>query len=576
MGSLLLPSYKITPCLSDDGIARKFAFKAEHNNMKTYYFAADSKESMTQWMNSLSLASIMQFPNAFSTVRNQGDGQEVVANNDDEESGFASYQSRRSISGAINNNKQYEENIGSDDKYPGSYNSVGLPLVYQHNVPQRQHIQRSHYVNAPPKPKRQYYDNSDLYVIPPSAQYHSHNHQTPDLIAHDSYNSNFLPNNYFTQSYPPYEEETPSPYRLPNLSSHPSHTPRFSRLPPRPHSADFLERDQEEDEEEEETHKIMSPNGYGGTGRTDNYFSASQQTTEPPKIMPIRPKSSMDRYDPYSRYYFEQQTNYVSPPNYPSVPNASSSKEPRPWSDYLVGASSSLTSPQNENQLVNQTFSQSTSSHLPHYNSSNANSYGLESETPRNYQREESLQRLVQWKQRMLQSPLNKRNWSQQQTQQQQQQQAMQQQSTKSVELPSRPPLPEEYRSKFAIKDALKGPQQRDYVPPQRERSKSIGDGSDYQKDNEDEDVQSPQKNVPVNYSSDDEGMSHLVYLSFISKPITSILLHQNLFCVKLLTNSLRLNSFCIEIHNKTKNIFHFVLIFITNSNDSEKSKSII
>jgi len=80
------------------------------------------------------------------------------------------------------------------------------------------------------------------------------------------------------------------------------------------------------------------------------------------------------------------------------------------------------------------------------------------------------------------------------------------------MELPSRPPLPEEYRSKFTIKDALKGPQQRDrdYAPQQpykqRERSKSIGDGSDFVTQTEDT-LQSPQKSLPVNYSSDDEGM---------------------------------------------------------------------
>lgn len=496
LGSLLLPSYKITPCLSDDGIARKFAFKAEHSNMKTYYFAADSKESQTQWMNSLSLASIMQFPNAFSTVRNAGDGQEVVASNDDEESGFASYQSRRSISGAISNGQQFEDNIGSGDKYPGSYNSVGLPVVYHQNLPHRP-IQRSHYVNAPPKPKRQYYDNSDLYVIPPSAQYHSH--PAPDLIAHDSYNSNYLPNNYFTQSYPPYEEQTPQQFRLPSVT----HTPRLSRLPPRPHSADFLERDQEE--EEDNSQKLMSPNAYNGNDCPDNFYNS--QASEPPKIMPMRPKSSMERYDPYSRYYIEQQTNYVTPPNYPPVPSAApAGKEPRPWSDYLVGASNNMMSPQSENQLITQTFSQSSTSHLPHYHSSNANSYGLEAETPRNYQREESLQRLVQWKQRMLQSPLNKRNWSQQQ-------QSMQQQSTKQMELPSRPPLPEEYRSKFTMKDALKSAHQKDYSKmghQKSERTQSIGDGSDFLSQ-ADDDMHSPQKSAPVNYSSDDEGMSHSV-----------------------------------------------------------------
>ena len=60
LGSILLPSYKISPVTKDDSSFRKFGFKAEHQNMRTYYFAAESKESMLQWMNALSLASILQ------------------------------------------------------------------------------------------------------------------------------------------------------------------------------------------------------------------------------------------------------------------------------------------------------------------------------------------------------------------------------------------------------------------------------------------------------------------------------------------------------------------------------------
>jgi len=61
LGSILLPSYKVSPVApKEDGVYRKFSFKAEHANMRTFYFAAESKEAMTQWMNALSLATIMQ------------------------------------------------------------------------------------------------------------------------------------------------------------------------------------------------------------------------------------------------------------------------------------------------------------------------------------------------------------------------------------------------------------------------------------------------------------------------------------------------------------------------------------
>jgi hypothetical protein len=59
-GSILLPSYTISPVTKDEGNYRKYCFKASHQNMRTYYFAAENKESMAQWMKALSLATIMQ------------------------------------------------------------------------------------------------------------------------------------------------------------------------------------------------------------------------------------------------------------------------------------------------------------------------------------------------------------------------------------------------------------------------------------------------------------------------------------------------------------------------------------
>lgn len=65
LGSILLPSYKISPCTVIEGkvFRKKYSFKAEHVNMRTYYFAADSKDEMVQWMNALSLATIAQQSN---------------------------------------------------------------------------------------------------------------------------------------------------------------------------------------------------------------------------------------------------------------------------------------------------------------------------------------------------------------------------------------------------------------------------------------------------------------------------------------------------------------------------------
>ena len=34
--------------------------QAEHDNMRTYYFCAETQDEMRQWMNAMSLASILQ------------------------------------------------------------------------------------------------------------------------------------------------------------------------------------------------------------------------------------------------------------------------------------------------------------------------------------------------------------------------------------------------------------------------------------------------------------------------------------------------------------------------------------
>ena len=51
LGSILLPSWVVSPCSGngDERLFKKFAFKAQHRNTRSYYFAADTKQSMIQW-----------------------------------------------------------------------------------------------------------------------------------------------------------------------------------------------------------------------------------------------------------------------------------------------------------------------------------------------------------------------------------------------------------------------------------------------------------------------------------------------------------------------------------------------
>jgi len=61
MGSILLPSYRIEMCLPSE-TNKKFAFKCEHNNMKTYMFASDSQDDRDRWVEALKYAAMLKNP----------------------------------------------------------------------------------------------------------------------------------------------------------------------------------------------------------------------------------------------------------------------------------------------------------------------------------------------------------------------------------------------------------------------------------------------------------------------------------------------------------------------------------
>ncbi|XP_014612903.1 PREDICTED: uncharacterized protein LOC106791629 isoform X4 [Polistes canadensis] len=135
LGSILLPSYRVTICRPEDKVNRKFAFKAEHANMRTYHFAAENRESMNQWVNALTLATLLQDPSpgrgeAVEDIElgGQPDGERSarpsvssissVLNQsaDDSDSGFHGFLSRDDPSHASNNNSS-----------PNSVNTASFP-----------------------------------------------------------------------------------------------------------------------------------------------------------------------------------------------------------------------------------------------------------------------------------------------------------------------------------------------------------------------------------------------------------------------------------------------------------------
>ncbi|XP_031239610.1 pleckstrin homology domain-containing family A member 5 isoform X6 [Mastomys coucha] len=60
LGSILLPSFEIAMLTAEDHINRKYAFKAAHPNMRTYYFCTDTGKEMELWMKAMLDAALVQ------------------------------------------------------------------------------------------------------------------------------------------------------------------------------------------------------------------------------------------------------------------------------------------------------------------------------------------------------------------------------------------------------------------------------------------------------------------------------------------------------------------------------------
>uniref|UniRef100_A0A672ZMP3 Pleckstrin homology domain containing A5 n=1 Tax=Sphaeramia orbicularis TaxID=375764 RepID=A0A672ZMP3_9TELE len=59
LGSILLPSFHISMLSVDDHVNRKYAFKATHPNMRTYYFCTDTAKEMESWMKVMTDAALV-------------------------------------------------------------------------------------------------------------------------------------------------------------------------------------------------------------------------------------------------------------------------------------------------------------------------------------------------------------------------------------------------------------------------------------------------------------------------------------------------------------------------------------
>ncbi|XP_046665170.1 uncharacterized protein LOC124357421 isoform X2 [Homalodisca vitripennis] len=486
LGSILLPSYKISPCGVEDKIYRKFSFKAEHANMRTYYFAADTQPLMAQWMNALSLASILQ------------------------ES--TSWEERKSTSSHQQNHSADDSDSGFHGHFRPTNDSSGECVTPSNGWrPSQQGYHQPLYANAPPKPRRLNNDTSSPersperasedgsgrisklaqpqeytlrneraynytaqhshrppLMLPPNSQpqerrtpdtYGRSNSTTPQtgkvisskmrtLDYEDVYQTNpelvsaMYPQNVMYSNQPvQYRQNRPN-----DSMCHSMPSDGRKRFPPRPHSADFLEYDARR--------AYQSPTPQSSDSGNQQYYNQRNS------VQPRRPKSSLDivhsETGPDGTHWSEesyarkmrQSASYVSP-QLQNLSNSSRATTPsvrqvpimpgyyngpmngelasvmmrqhseaihaqeRRWSEYVDrtngqftrSASARLPRHGNDDRMEDDGSDKSYQAAFRRRNSSDNRDPAIKSQ-----QREESMKRLLEWKQRMLQSPLTRKS----------------------------------------------------------------------------------------------------------------------------------------------------------------------
>ncbi|XP_075984405.1 pleckstrin homology domain-containing family A member kramer isoform X2 [Anticarsia gemmatalis] len=165
LGSVLLPSYKVSGCTAEDKVLRKFAFKLEHANMRTYILAAPDQEAMMKWVKALTMAALMQSPT--DQPQKQSDRTAAKPEDGDEIPTYANAppKPRRS-------NEGY--NSPSPDMYDPNYDLLKKPA--SHYSQGTSHVRYQDHSNYPASPSQEStYTRSPQ--SPPSAQ-HQTQYQT--------------------------------------------------------------------------------------------------------------------------------------------------------------------------------------------------------------------------------------------------------------------------------------------------------------------------------------------------------------------------------------------------------------
>lgn len=155
LGSILLPSYILSDCMPSEIKAyRKYSFKLEHKNMRTYYLASENGDYMRKWMRVIRAATLMQ---SYTEAQNRTMlGTSIGANS--YEYGAAAnhrydqYRNERKVDVHPSLNPFL---IFDEGKLKVSSNlGLNLKLIQKKNYFTLDNERQPLYVNAPPKPRR--------------------------------------------------------------------------------------------------------------------------------------------------------------------------------------------------------------------------------------------------------------------------------------------------------------------------------------------------------------------------------------------------------------------------------------
>lgn len=382
LGSILLPSYKIRQCIAEDKVSLKHSFVAEHQNTKTYYFAAENSSCMCQWMNAMSLAALMQT----ETPHSAGATGHRQRHHPPPHGFPPSYELRPPLhqppirtsdeSFEVEGYAVEHQYLGSGDQYPCSYTRSPIYDQRPGVAPGPRHPV---YANAPPKPLR-------------------HGALSPTPGGYDGYNGYEAYDGYpGFEGYDGYDPQEQLPaYAGRPRSAHYGDGVAAVAMPAlmRPHSADFLERDEEADVGEFRFGRVAA-------------------SARP------RPKSSMAQYDWEDEGYDEDEWRNCGG----AAP-----------AEKLVAGPQRGAAQDDPRRLL----------------AGRRDDGGMQ--TKKTAHKEESMKRLLEWKQRMLQSPLRKKQGQQNLVPSSfELQSAVLKRPTQVLggdvrAPPERPPLPEEYR----------------------------------------------------------------------------------------------------------------------------------